>query len=98
MDLLFKRYASPFIFLDGMILTIRFNEFVENFVTTINEENEEQATWEFYLNKVHEGSYAEFMEEMKTDKANQAMTANSIESTIQESLNILNSFNPERGE
>ena len=50
------------------------------------------------MNKVHEGSYAEFMEEMKTDKANQAMTANSIESTIQESLNILNSFNPERGE
>ena len=40
MDLLFQRYASPFLFVDGMIQTGRFAEFVIEFIKTTNQEKE----------------------------------------------------------
>jgi len=94
MDLLFKRYASPFLFVDSMIQTCQFSEFVDEFVHTINSENEEQMNWEFFLHKVNEGSFRDFVDEMKQDKENKEMTANDIEATVQQSMDILNNFNP----
>ena len=94
MDLLFKRYASPFLFVDSMIQTGQFSEFVDEFVRTINSENEDQINWEFFLHKVNEGSFSDFIDELKTNKENQEMTASSIESTVQQSMDILNNFNP----
>lgn len=95
MDLLFKRYASPFLFVDGMIQSNRFSEFVSEFVHTINAENEERTNWEFFLHKINDMSFGEFVEEMKNDKGNQSMTSEDIESTILQSLNILNNYIPE---
>ena len=94
MDLLFKRYASPFLFVDGMIQTGQFSDFVDEFVHTVNSENEDQINWEFFLHKVNEGSFSDFIDEMKQDKENKEMTANDIESTVQQSMDILNNFNP----
>jgi hypothetical protein len=98
MDLLFKRYASPFIFVDGMMQSGRFSEFVDEFVHTINSENEEQVNWDFYLHKVSEGSFSDFVDELKQNKENQKMTASTIESTVQQSMDILNNFSPKGGE
>lgn len=98
MDLLFKRYASPFPFIDGMIQTGRFSEFVSEFIRTVNEEIEDQTSWEFYLNKVQDGSYKDFKDELETNRQNQNISKHDIESTVQQSINILNNFNPERGE
>lgn len=95
MDLLYQRYASPFSFIDGMILTGRFGEFVENFVQTINEEKEEKNTWDFWLHRVWEGSFAEFKERLRIDNENQNMSKGTIETTVQDSLNILKNFNPQ---
>ena len=97
MDLLFKRYASPFVFLDGMIQTDRFSEFVSEFVHTVNEENEDQTSWEFFLHKIQEGSFKDFKEGLENDKQNQNISASTIESTVQNSMDILNKFSPEKG-
>jgi hypothetical protein len=94
MDLLFKRYASPFLFMDGMIQTSRFSEFVSEFVRTINAENEEQTNWDFYLHKVQEGTFNDFVAEMEETKRLQNVSAQSIESSVQTAMDILNNFNP----
>ncbi len=97
MDLLFKRYASPFLFMDGMILTDRFSEFVDEFVQTVMKENEEETSWEFYLHKVQEGSFKDFMDELDNNTKNQNMSERTIETTIQNSMDILNNFTPTEG-
>ena len=98
MDLLFNRYASPFLFIEQMIQTGRFSEFVVEFVKTINEEKADEANWEFFLHKVHDQSFAEFIAEVENDKTNKSMSEQTIEETVQGSLNILNGFKPKGGE
>ena len=99
MDLLFKRYASPFLFINGMIQTGRFCEFVYSFTKTINAEKEEETSWEFFLHRVFEGSYADFKEMLRNNKNNKNLSERTIETTVQHSMKILNNFNPdERGE
>ena len=97
MDLLFKRYASPFLFMDGMIHAGRFDEFVIDFIKTVNLELEEKYDWEFFLHKVYDKSYKEFKEEIKTNQQNQEMSQGNIEATIQHSMDIMKNFNPEQG-
>lgn len=97
MDLLFKRYsASPFPFLNGMIQTGRFAEFVDEIIKITNAETEEETMWEFYLHRVFSQSFAQFMEAVKVDRENRNMSEFEIETTIQNSLNILGNFNPEK--
>lgn len=97
MDQLFKRYADPFPFMDGMIQTGRFSEFVRQFLERINSEREEQTAWEFWLHKVWEGSFTEFKAEMENDKKNRQMSEKTMETTIKDSMNILKNFNPTKG-
>ena len=97
MDQLFKRYADPFPFMDGMIQTGRFSEFVRQFLERINSEREEQTAWEFWLHKVWEGSFTDFKTEMENDKKNRQMSEKTMETTIKDSMNILKNFNPAKG-
>ena len=96
MDLLHKRYASPFPFMDGMIKTCRFSEFVDSFLQTVSKEKEEETTWEYFLHRVWDKSFKAFTEEIKTDEQNQEMSVQTIETTINESLAILHNFKPEQ--
>ncbi len=96
MDLLFKRYASPFLFIDGMIQAGRFTEFVENFVACSNKEKEEKHLWEYYLFREWERSFNDFKESVENDSKNAALSVDDIETTIQNSINILQNFNPEK--
>lgn len=98
MDLLFKRYANPFPFMDGMIQTGRFYEFVRQFLEKNDSERDEQTSWEFFLHKVWEGSFADFKADMDNDKKNQRMSARTMETTIKDSMNILKNFNPKGGD
>lgn len=97
MDLLFKRYASPFSFVDGMIQTGRFCEFVREFWQTAYKEKDEETSWQYYLHKVFEGSYADFKKELKTNREHQNMTEKTFETTYKHSMSILQNFNPEKG-
>ena len=95
MDLCFKRYADPFSFMDGMIVSGRFSEFVVSLVKTVNKEREEKNRWEFWLHKVwDDGSFDDFCNKIETDQKNQNMSAGAIETTITNSLDILKNFNP----
>lgn len=93
MDLLFKKYASPFTLLDLMLTSDKLDEFV---ITLIDEENE-QKLWELYL---HHGwlnkSFDDFKKEVigqVTDEVNN-VSSKDIEATINHSKDILNGFNP----
>lgn len=94
MDLLYQRYASPFSFIDGMLQAGRFTDFVYNFIETTNKEKEDKARWDIYLHRIYDKSYSEWIEEVENDNKNQKMTAGTIETTVQNSLNILQNFNP----
>ena len=98
MDLLSQRYANPCFFMDGMIQTGRFNEFVDDIIQAHNNELEEKTMWDVWLHKIWEGGFDEFKESVKNDMKNQNMSARTIEATVQDSLDILKNFSPEGGE
>lgn len=91
MDLLFKRYASPFIFVDQMILTSQFSEFV----TEIIEMDADDNLWQFFLHKVDGKTFDEWKESLTGRiTGGSTMTQNEVETTINESFDILNGFEP----
>ena len=81
MDLLFKRYASPFPLLDMIIQLNRFSEFVDE----VLEAEGEQKLWDLYLHhKILDKSFVDFKKSvMKTPTNNIKMTDEDIEATIQ---------------
>ena len=87
MDLLFVRYASPFVLLDGLILTNSLKNFVNDFFDFINEDRE----WEFFLHKVYDKSWSEFSNEMKQSENQKQVD---LGATIVKSKNMLNNFTP----
>ena len=91
MDLLFTRYASPFCLLDGLILTNSLNNFVNDFFNLINEERKEKSQWEFFLHKVYDKSWNEFVNDIKTSE-NQ--TPIDLGATLVKSKNMLSNFTP----
>ena len=97
MDRLHQRYADPYPFMDGMIQTGRFAEFVHQFLEIDHKEREEQTSWEYFLHKSWEGSFDDFKAEMENNKKNQQMSERTMETTIKDSMNILKNFNPSNG-
>lgn len=94
MDLLFKRYASPFSLVDGYIQTSQFCEFI----TAFCEQKTEDDRWEYFLHKVWDKSYSEFCNALQSSQDAQEMSESEIEATVKKSMNILGNFNPEKGE
>ena len=91
MDLLFVRYASPFVLLDGLILTNSLNNFVNEFFNIINEERKEKSQWEFFLHKVYDKSWNEFVNDIEQSE-NQ--TPIDLGATLVKSKNMLSNFTP----
>ena len=91
MDLLFTRYASPFVLLDGLIITNSLNNFVNEFFNIINEERKEKSQWEFFLHKVYDKSWNEFVNDIETSE-NQ--TPIDLGATLVKSKNMLSNFTP----
>ena len=93
--MLFQRYASPMIILDRMIQTGRFLEFVCEFIRLRNEELEDQTKWEFYLHKVFDMTYQDYLAQAGgTAETGDDMTPDALQSTVKESMGIINSFCP----
>ena len=88
MDLLFKRYASPFVLLDSLLITKSLYSFVDDFIGFVKEDNE----WEFFLHKVYEKSWSEFSNEIKPSGNQEPIN---LGATLIKSKNILNNFTPE---
>ncbi len=92
MDMLFKRYANPFVLLDQAIGTGRLAEFIGECVRIHNEEQREKTNWEFFLHKVFDKSFEEFSAELEKQGAApqpEEFDDRYVEATIQKSRNIL---------
>nr|WP_296077340.1 hypothetical protein [uncultured Ruminococcus sp.] len=87
MDLLFKRYASPFLLIEQMIAINNFSDFVTKLLNL----NDEDILWEFFLHKyMGEQSYSEWKESLESRE----LSAEEAEKIISNSFDILNSFEP----
>ena len=93
MDLLFKRYANPFLLLDEMIASSRMLEFVDKVIKIHNEEQENDTLWQFYLHKVFDKTYEAFLRESGKTKPIPEETVD-FETTIKESMIMLQDFKP----
>lgn len=92
MDLLFKRYASPFLLLDHYIDSGRFLEFVNEF----NGIQTEELMWDVWLHKIFDQSFDDYKQGvMEHAKNNVKPTKKQLETTIINSKSILDSFHPE---
>lgn len=88
MDLLFKRYASPYFLIDQMISVGKFSEFIVEVFNMISDDEQ----WEFFLHKVMNQSFADFKNSLLSTVSN--CTKDNIETTINESYMILSRFEP----
>ena len=92
MDLLFTRYASPFVLLDNLIANASLSTFIDDFFKFIGEEKQDDTKWQFFLHKVFDKSWKEFCEEI--DSTNKAEKID-LGATIKKSYDMLNNFAPE---
>lgn len=95
MDILSQRYGCPFFILDDFIRLNQLHDFIYEIVSTINEEKKEQVQWEFYLHKVFDMSYSEYMSKMNEPESEQ-MTNEEMMKIINESHGIVDSYEEER--
>ena len=91
MDLLFKRYANPYIFLDSMLESGCFNEAI----TQIWNFDQEDINWEYFLHKVWDKAFDEFKNEISSNNELEPIKEEVIEATVLKSKNILDGFTPE---
>ena len=91
MDLLFVRYASPFVLLDGLIMTNSLNNFVDDFFDFINEERKEKTEWEFFLHKVYDQSWSDFIKDIEQSENQKQVD---LGATLVKSKNMLSNFTP----
>lgn len=87
MDLLFHRYASPFLLLDQIIPSGDLSDFI----STVWGIREEEMQWQYFLTKVFDKSFEEFKESLKPQMG---MSKEEIETTINESMTLMGSFIP----
>lgn len=89
MDLLAKRYASPFLILEAVILEGGFCDFVIELYKIIDEEK----LWEIWLNKLRfdERSFEEWKESIT---ASPPESVTDLKATVTNSMEILNGFTP----
>lgn len=91
--MLFRRYADPLTFMGKMIQCGRFHEFVCEFVNIHNTELEDQTTWEFWLHKVFDQTFKEFLEGINAGNVQEERPPDEeLETTVKNSMEILNGF------
>lgn len=101
MDLLHKRYASPFSFIDTLIENSGFYDFAKYLMNKVEEEKAESMEWDFYLHKVYGKSFADWKQEAQNQATqSEAMTEAKKEEIVSRSNAILNGFSlsSQRGE
>jgi len=81
--------------LDGMISTGRLMEFVVGFVDTYNEEQKDKSLWEFWLHRVYDKSFEDFMEAVNGSGHHaEAPTQEDVKNIVSETKSILSNFVP----
>lgn len=95
MDLLAQRYASPFLILDEFIKTKQLHDFTIEVLKTIAEEKIHDARWQFYLHKVFDMSFEDYVKLCEAGPQTEPeMSHEEIGNTINESKKMLEGFIP----
>lgn len=92
--MIFKRYSSPFLFLENLIIQGKLNEGID----TIYKQADEEKLWQLYLSiPVKEISYVEWKDKLLSENQNKSNfeVAEDIEDIKNKSRNILKNFKPE---
>lgn len=88
-DLVFKRYSSPFIFLDTLILNNQLNDGID----VIYKQVDEEKLWQLYLSiPMKEKSYVDWKAEIVAQ--NEEVEEEDIEAARDKARNILKNFKP----
>ncbi len=77
-----------------MIESGRLAEFIIELVGMVNSEKEENSLWEFFLHRVYDKSYYEFVDEVKRGADQEPVD---FQAAVRESYEILSGFVPEQG-
>lgn len=95
MDLLSQRYADPYLILDDFIRLQQLHEFLEKIMQNIAEEKVQDIRWEYYLHKVWDMSFEEYIaacgREVKQEQA-PTLQKEEVVQIIQNSNDILEGF------
>ena len=95
MDLLAQRYASPFLILDEFIRLHQLHDFVIEIFKTIADEKVHDARWQYYLHKVYNMTFEEYVQKCEQPKqSGQYMTHQEIGNVMEESRKMLEGFVP----
>lgn len=95
MDLLSQRYASPFLILDEFIRLHQLHDFTLEIFQIISEEKVHEARWEYYLHKVFDMTFEEYVRRCEQPQAQEGnMSHEEIGNVINESKKMLEGFNP----
>lgn len=97
MDLVYKRYSNPMELIDNMISLSNFSEFISELADNVSDEK----LYDIWKSKVYDKSFADFKNEMMAKwkkntgiETSETMTDEEMETTINDSYEILNNFNP----
>lgn len=94
MDLLSQRYASPFLILDEFIRIHQLYDFVAEILKTIVDEKIHDIRWQFYLHKVFDMSFEEYVRRCEQPQ-HEEMSQGKISDIINDSKKMLEGFKPE---
>ena len=92
-DLLFKRYASPFSFIEGMLESDSFDDAIRHIIDAENDEK----LWQIYLHSnpyiAPRKSFNDFKKDVTGNvDYSKPLTENEIKVAVSKSQNILNNF------
>ena len=83
------------VLLDGMIRTRRLTEFIQETMKIRNEELIDKTRWEFWLHKVFDMSFDEYLSRLGGNKeTEEVLPAEALEATVRDSIGILKGFCP----
>ena len=78
------------VLLDGMIRTRRLTEFIQETMKIRNEELIDKTRWEFWLHKVFDMSFDDYMSRVGGNKETEGvLPAEALEATVKDSIGIL---------
>lgn len=87
--MLYTRYGNPYDLMQRMLETGQFCEFIDEVVKYRNEEVNEKTMWEYYLHRVFDMGFDEFLKATEPPKP---ADMNEVEATVKSSQEILKLF------
>lgn len=92
--MLYQRYNNPDSLLEKMISMHRLYEFVAEFMKIRSEELEEKTMWEFWLHKIYNMTFKEFVDSVQPkDKEIEATVSDEqLKNAVDASKEILDGF------